>query len=62
MKQICGFFSEFDCSDMTFGEWIKDKINGELVAEKEIKFRDYKIIIRKVSRGRLYEAIIDKSR
>lgn len=62
MKQICGFFSEFDCSDVTFGEWIKDKINGELVAEKEIKFRDYKIIIRKVSRGRLYEAIIDKSR
>ena len=62
MKQICGFFSEFDCSDMTFGEWIKDKINGELVAEKEIKSKDYKIIIRKVSRGRLYEAIIDKSR
>ena len=25
MKQICGFFSEFDCSDMTFGEWIDRK-------------------------------------
>lgn len=54
-------FKDIPEHEGVFGEWIKSITTEEMKVENVIRFEEYKIIVRKISRGKLYEAIIEKN-